>query len=397
MEAVGFSEFGGPEVLRLVSLPVPVPGPGEVRVRVVAAAVNPTDLAFRSGRHRSMPEGVSPPYVPGMDLAGVVDVAGADVPWAPGDRVMAAVSPWAAGGGAQAEFVVVAADALARMPGQMSLQAAATLPMNALTVRAALDMIALRPGQVLGVAAADLLTDGRVQMAVFVLVHGAWGGAHGFRKVRGPLRAAGHEVFTPSLTGIGERAHLTSPQVCLTTHIADVVNAVWYEDLGDIVLLGFSYGGFVVTGALEHIGDRVRHLVYLDAFVPDDGDTVAGIGGAGGDYGAPELGRDWLVPPHSREFDDPAEAAWADARRTPHPAGCFTEPVRLARPLEDYPFTRTYIKATGEPRPESGGPFWAAADRVMASPAWRYREISTNHMIPSNRPAELARLLLELT
>src|SRR5207244_6520653 len=188
-------------------------------------------------------------------------------------------------------------------------------------------------------------------MAVFVLVHGAWGGAHGFRKVRGPLREAGHEVFTPSLTGIGERAHLTSPQVNLTTHVADVVNAVWYEDLSDIVLLGFSYGGFVVTGALGHIGDRVRHLVYLDAFVPGDGDTVAALGGAGAGYGAPELGRDWLVPPLPREFDDPAEAEWTGARRTPHPAACFTEPVRLARPLEDYPFTRTYIKATGEPRP----------------------------------------------
>jgi len=103
------------------------------------------------------------------------------------------------------------------------------------------------------------------------------------------------------------------------------------------------------------------------------------------------------VPPLPREFDDPAEAAWAGARRTPHPAGCFTEPVRLADPLEDYPFTRTYIKATGEPRPEAGGPFWAAADRAIASPAWRYREIATNHMIPGNRPDELARLLLELT
>jgi hypothetical protein len=77
-------------------------------------------------------------------------------------------------------------------------------------------------------------------MAIFVLVHGAWSGAHGFRKARGPLRAAGHEVFTPSLTGIGERAHLTSPQVCLTTHITDVVNTVLYEDLRGIVLLGFS-------------------------------------------------------------------------------------------------------------------------------------------------------------
>ena len=166
-------------------------------------------------------------------------------------------------------------------------------------------------------------------MAVFVLVHGAWGGAHGFRKVRGPLRAAGHEVFTPSLTGIGERAHLTSPQVCLTTHITDVVNTVWYEDLSDIVLLGFSYGGFVVTGALKYIAERVRHLVYLDAFVPGDGDALAGPGGTG--RGVIGLGQDWLVPPMPREYDDPAEAEWAEARRTPHPAGCFTEPVRLAR------------------------------------------------------------------
>jgi NADPH:quinone reductase-like Zn-dependent oxidoreductase len=103
-----------------------------------------------------MPDGMSPPYVPGMDLAGVVDVAGADAAgqWATGDRVMAAVSPWAPGGGAQAEFVVVAADALARVPGQISLEAAATLPMNALTVRAALDELALRPGQALGVTGA---------------------------------------------------------------------------------------------------------------------------------------------------------------------------------------------------------------------------------------------------
>ena len=149
MRAVGFTEFGGPEVLRLVTLPVPVPGPGEVRVRVAAAAVNPTDLAFRSGAHRSMPDGVLPPYVPGMDLAGVVDIAGADAAsrWAPGDRVMAAVSPWAPGGGAQAEFVVVAADALTGVPEPITLQAAATLPMNALTVRAALDELALRPGR----------------------------------------------------------------------------------------------------------------------------------------------------------------------------------------------------------------------------------------------------------
>jgi pimeloyl-ACP methyl ester carboxylesterase len=233
-------------------------------------------------------------------------------------------------------------------------------------------------------------------MTTFVLVHGAWGGAHGFRRVRGSLQAAGHQVFTPSLTGIGERVHLTSPQVNLTTHVTDVVNAVLYEDLSDIVLLGWSYGGLVVSGALEHIGDRVSHLVFLDAFVPGDGDSLISISGGGTGRGVITLGQDWLVPPQDREFDDPAEAAWSTARRTPQPMGCFTEPVRLVRPLEDYPFTRTYIKATAEPRPEAGGPFWTAADRAQASPAWRYREIATNHMIPSNRPDDLVRILLEL-
>ena len=114
-------------------------------------------------------------------------------------------------------------------------------------------------------------------MAIFVLVHGAWGGAHGFRHLRTLLRADGHEVTTPCLSGIGERVHLASPLVNLSTHVRDVVNHVLYEDLNDIVLVGFSYGGFVVTGALEHIADRIKHLVFLDAFVPKNGDTAQGL------------------------------------------------------------------------------------------------------------------------
>jgi NADPH:quinone reductase len=126
-----------------------------VLLRVVAAAVNPTDLAFRSGAHRSMPPDLHPPYVPGMDLAGVVDKVGPDVAGlAPGDRVMAAVTAFRAGGGAQAEFVVVDAGALARVPDTMELPSAATLPMNALTVRAVLDELALRPGQTLAITGA---------------------------------------------------------------------------------------------------------------------------------------------------------------------------------------------------------------------------------------------------
>jgi pimeloyl-ACP methyl ester carboxylesterase len=193
------------------------------------------------------------------------------------------------------------------------------------------------------------------EVTTYVLVHGGWSGAHGFRLVRRELGDAGHDVFTPSLTGIGERVHLASPQVNLSTHIRDVVNHVLYEDLDEFVLVGFSYGGFVVTGALEHIADRVQHLVYLDAFVPDDGDTALSLTQGLGRLPA-TLGEDWLVPAPERQFDDPTEATWATARRTPHPIGCFTEPVRLLQPLEDYPFTRTYIKATLDPPTDVGAP-----------------------------------------
>jgi pimeloyl-ACP methyl ester carboxylesterase len=233
-------------------------------------------------------------------------------------------------------------------------------------------------------------------MSTFVLVHGGWSGAHGFRKVRPLLRDRGHEVFTPSLTGIGERAHLTGPQVNLSTHVRDVVNAVLYEDLADIVLVGFSYGGFVVTGALDHISERVTHLVYLDAFVPASGDTVMGLAGREVTETI-TLGADWLVPPPPRTFDDPLEATWQNQRRTAHPIGCFTEPVRLTAPLERFPFTRTYIKATAD-QPDAPGAqaFWSAAEMAKASSAWRYRELATTHMIPSNQPDELVELLLEL-
>jgi pimeloyl-ACP methyl ester carboxylesterase len=232
-------------------------------------------------------------------------------------------------------------------------------------------------------------------VATYVLVHGAWSGAHVYRGVRRLLQAEGHEVFTPSLTGIGERVHLASPQVTLSTHVRDVVNAILYEDLSDIVLVGFSYGGFVVTAAIEHIGDRVRHLVYVDAFVPADGDTPFAL--AGGGATAPvTLGEPWQVAPPDRSFDDPAEAAFHRARRVPHPIGCFTEPVRLPRPLEDYPFSRTYVKATADEREGAGTAFWAAADRARRSPAWSYAEIATTHMVPVNRPAELAEILLRL-
>ena len=231
-------------------------------------------------------------------------------------------------------------------------------------------------------------------MTTFVLVHGAWGGAHGFRQVRRLLQAQGHQVYTPSLTGIGERVHLASPLVNLSTHVRDLSNHVLYEDLQEIVLVGFSYGGFVVTGALEHIAERVAHLVFLDAFVPRSGETVFGhLRGEG--RSKIELGEEWLLTGPAREYDDPAEAKWMALRRTAHPRACFTEPVFLAKPLEDFGFSRTYIKATQAAAGDVGNDaFWRAAKHAANSAAWRYFEVASNHMLASNKPQETAQLLL---
>lgn len=226
-------------------------------------------------------------------------------------------------------------------------------------------------------------------MATFVLVHGAFGGAHGWHKVRPMLWAAGHQVFTPSLTGIGERAHLASPQVTLSTHIQDVVNCIEYEDLRDIVLVGFSYGGNVVTGAVDYIGDRVRHMVYLDAALPQDGDSSRPPGIA---Y---RMGEPWLVEGPARIYDDPAEGAWSAPRRSAQPLGTFTEPVRLSKPIEEWPFSRTYILCSA-PNSERNAASLERIAYTRTHPAWRFREIETTHMVAQNRPDDLVRLLLEV-
>jgi pimeloyl-ACP methyl ester carboxylesterase len=249
-------------------------------------------------------------------------------------------------------------------------------------------------------------------MTTYVLVHGAWSGAHSWRRLRPLLAGAGHAVFTPSLTGLGERAHLISPQVDLTMHVLDVVNHVVYEDLRDVVLVGHSYGGAVVTGALDHIADRVRHLVFLDAFVPAHGESVATLAGGGlaplleppagsaPDEQTPTrewLTREWLIPPSPRDFGDPAEQAWSDARRRPHPVRCLTEPVVLRRPLEEHDLTLTYVKATAEPESAPGNAaFWAAARHAAESPRWAGHEIATTHVVQHHEPEALAALLLAL-
>lgn len=232
-------------------------------------------------------------------------------------------------------------------------------------------------------------------MATFVLVHGAWRGSFGFRHVRRALQRAGHEASAPCLTGLGERAHLASPQISLSTHVHDVVNHILYEDLDDLVLLGYSYGGAVVTACLDHVHERVRELVYLDAFVPLDGQSVADL------IGFPSvpiaLGEDHAIGSLPREFDDAAEAEFQAQRSVAHPLATLYDPVRLHRPVEELDLGLTYVKATASGPDEPGEQcFREAAGRARADGRWRYREINSNHMVLSNRPQEVTDVLLEL-
>lgn len=229
----------------------------------------------------------------------------------------------------------------------------------------------------------------------FLLVHGAWGGSYGFRLLRPHLQAAGHEVHTPSLTGIGERSHLVGPHVDLSLHIEDVRNAIFCEDLDNIALLGFSYGGMVVTGLLDQIGDRVRHLIYLDAVVPRAGQTAIDTLGPMATTLA-DMAVNGVVPPLPRDLGSPEANAWSNARRVGQPIGTLTEPVSLSKPVEEWPFTRTFIKATEDPNESAESGFWAAAHHARESPAWNYSEVATNHMVPLTKPAELAAILLDI-
>src|SRR5688572_12471656 len=112
------------------------------------------------------------------------------------------------------------------------------------------------------------------EMATFVLVHGGWDGGWAWRSVAKDLQAAGHEVFTPTLTGSGERVHLASPEIGLDTHIQDIVNVLRFENLSDVLLVGHSYGGMVITGVAEQMPERIDQLIYLDAFAPRDGESL---------------------------------------------------------------------------------------------------------------------------
>ena len=233
-------------------------------------------------------------------------------------------------------------------------------------------------------------------MTTFVLVHGAWGGSWSWRDFANLLRANGHEVYTPSLTGLGERIHLAGPQVNLTTHTLDVENVFRFEGLTDVTLVGHSYGGMVITGVADRIPDRITNLVYLDAFLPTDGQSCFDLQGAGGRERA-VIEDGWKVMPGSlpRPPAESAEAAARLALLSPQPIGTFEEKVHLSVPLEERAFTRTYVKATAD-RPGDASrtsAFWAATARVKADPRWRCYELPCGHGIHREMPQELKAIL----
>jgi NADPH2:quinone reductase len=259
MKAVALSEFGGPEVLHVVELADPEPAPGEVRIRVHAAAVNPTDAVLRSGARADRLGGVPPPYVPGMDAAGTIDRIGSGVvtELAVGDQVMAIVVP-SGSHGAYAELVAVPAESVARVPAGSSDAEAATLPMNGLTARQALDVLTLAPGDALAVTGAAGAVGGYVvQLAK---ADGLRVVADAAPKDRALLQALGADMIVDRGDDFAARVREVVPE-----GVDGLVDAAL---LGDLVVPALRDGGSIVT-LRGYVGEPVRAIGWHPVFVRD--------------------------------------------------------------------------------------------------------------------------------
>jgi pimeloyl-ACP methyl ester carboxylesterase len=235
-------------------------------------------------------------------------------------------------------------------------------------------------------------------MSTFVLVHGAWHGSWCWKRVRKALERAGHDVFTPTLTGLGERSHLLSREVNLETHVQDVLNLVKWEELTDIVLCGHSSGGSVVSGVADRIPDRIRSLVYLDAFVPEDGESemqrLPPELAKGVLEGARTVGEGWKVPPiPAAVFNvNAGDRAWVDRQCTMQPLAAIEQRLRLTggrQKIDDISF----ILATGWDGPSPFPPFYEKA-KVNR---WKTRTVPCGHDVMLDLPEELATMLVEST
>ena len=218
----------------------------------------------------------------------------------------------------------------------------------------------------------------------FVVAHGAWSSAWAWKKMHPLMAARGHRLITPSYTGLGERAHLARPEINLDTHITDVVNVLAYEDLRDVVLVGHSYGGMVATGVADRARERITRLVYLDAFVPDDGQSLFDLTGQGEQSRAAAI-EGWRVPPLPSPPDTPAEdLLWIATRRLDQPIGTLDQPLELTQGPLTLP--RHYILCT------KSQAFRRYADKARAA-KWPVYELDASHNPHITVPVELAGLL----
>jgi pimeloyl-ACP methyl ester carboxylesterase len=229
-------------------------------------------------------------------------------------------------------------------------------------------------------------------MATFLVAHGAWAAGWAWKKMRPLMRARGHEIFTPSYTGLGERAHLASPAVGLDTHVADMLGVLEYEDLREIILLGHSYGGMVATAVADRAAARIVRLVYLDAFVPRDGQSLFDLQPPGVraamEEAARKEGGGWRVPPIPPSADMSTEdLAWSLPRRVMHSLRAFAQPVELTGAVDRLP--RTYIYCL---RAMPGDIFRPFADRARRE-GWQYLEIDSTHNPLITAPQTLAAML----
>jgi pimeloyl-ACP methyl ester carboxylesterase len=233
-------------------------------------------------------------------------------------------------------------------------------------------------------------------VATFLVAHGAWSAGWAWKKMHPLLRARGHRLVTPTYTGLGERAHLAHPAINLDTHIDDLLGVLHVEDLEDVVLVGHSYGGMVATGVADRAPERLAQLVYLDAFVPRNGqalfDLVSAEARGAMRKAAGESGEGWRIPPNPLPPDtDLIDVSWILPRRVMQPLETFAQPISLTGAGELLP--RTYVYCT---RPAPGDVFRQFAERARSEPRWRSLEIDASHSPHVTAPEALADLFCGL-
>jgi pimeloyl-ACP methyl ester carboxylesterase len=238
-------------------------------------------------------------------------------------------------------------------------------------------------------------------MANYILVHGGWFGAWCWYKVVPLLQAAGHSVYTPTLTGVGEQAALATPEIGLDTHIQDVVNLIETKNLQQVILVGHSYSGMVITGVADRVPDRIAHLVYLDAVVPRDGQSLADTAPFVGTFlrrEANKSGDGWRVnPPRGGTFGITKEPDLSLVRSkvTPQPLKTFFQPVHITHPDAVAAIPHTYIECT-----RRGVIVWLMRRIFMggsplSEPGWNRQRLASDHIAMLLEPQAVADLLLE--